>query len=351
MGPDGVGEGVAVVDPDLHLAGRHHAEQGGGAVRQFGARGVVRHQRRTGEVERPLGGEQAGIERRNGAGRLAERRQQAARREAVERPREGRLPHRVVRHRNALAAGDLPHPFDEILARIDDGVVAAVGAGELRLLVGADGADDRRADGLRPLAGDEADAAGGGVEEDGLARLHRVGAAQEILRRHALEHHRGGGLVVDALRDLDDVRGGHQADLGVGAHGRGRVGDAVADRRILHPGADRLHRARALEARRERALDGIQPRTVVGVDVVQADETVADADLAGAGVADLDLLPAHDFGAARLMGADGVAFHGFRPLLRLGRGFAGRRARIRARAENVSRPARRSSRRACRRRP
>ena len=165
------------------------------------------------------------------------------------------------------------------------------------------------------------------MEEDGLARLHRVGAAQEILHRHALEHHRRGGLVVDAVRDLDDVRGGHQADFGVSAHGRGGVGDAVADRQILHPVADRLHRARALEARRERAFgDGIQPRAVVGVDVVQADETVADADLAGAGVADLDLLPAHDFGAARLMGADGVTFHGFGSLLRLGRGFAGRRA-------------------------
>src|SRR4051812_318476 len=60
------------------------------------------------------------------------------------------------------------------LLRVDDRVVAAVGPGQLRLLVRADRADHGRAQRLEPLAGDQADAAGRGVEEDRVARLHPV---------------------------------------------------------------------------------------------------------------------------------------------------------------------------------
>ena len=63
---------------------------------------------------------------------------------------------------------------------------AAVRARDLGLLVGADGADHGHADGARPLAGDQADAAGGGVVQDRLAALERIDLAEQVLRRHAL---------------------------------------------------------------------------------------------------------------------------------------------------------------------
>jgi hypothetical protein len=69
-------------------------------------------------------------------------------------------------------------------------VVAAVLAGELGLLVGAHGADHGGAEGLRPLADDQADAAGRGVDEDGVARLHAIGAPQQVLGGEALHHDR-----------------------------------------------------------------------------------------------------------------------------------------------------------------
>ena len=58
----------------------------------------------------------------------------------------------------------------DVLPGGDDDVVAAVGPGDRRLLVRADGPDDRRPEGLQPLAGDQPDPAGGGVEQDRLAR-------------------------------------------------------------------------------------------------------------------------------------------------------------------------------------
>ena len=45
-----------------------------------------------------------------------------------------------------------------------------VSPGDRRLLVRPDGADDRRPEGLQPLAGDQPDPAGRGVEQDRLAR-------------------------------------------------------------------------------------------------------------------------------------------------------------------------------------
>ena len=56
---------------------------------------------------------------------------------------------------------------------------------------------------------------------------------------------------------------------------------------------------------------------MIGVDVVDADGGVADARLAGARIADGDLLPAHDFGTTGGVDADGVG-HGV--LLRVAKG-------------------------------
>ena len=59
----------------------------------------------------------------------------------------------------------------DVLARVEDDVVAAVGAGQLGLRVARDGADHGQAQQLGPLGDDQADAAGGGVQQDGVAGL------------------------------------------------------------------------------------------------------------------------------------------------------------------------------------
>ena len=130
---------------------------------------------------------------------MPEQRGDAERREAVERFQERVLADGVINDRNFLAAGDLVDALHEILAGVDDGVGAAMGLRELRLLVAADGADHGGAEMFGPLAEDQADAAGRGMQQDGIAGFDPIGLADQILRRQALQHHRGGGLVVDTV--------------------------------------------------------------------------------------------------------------------------------------------------------
>jgi hypothetical protein len=80
------------------------------------------------------------------------------------------------------------------------------------------------------LAGDQAHASRRGVPQDRHAGLDAKGAPDQVLDWHALQHHRGGGLVVDLVRQPHEQRRGQQARLGVGARWRRGVGHAVARR-------------------------------------------------------------------------------------------------------------------------
>ena len=113
--------------------------------------------------------EDADIDRAVRARGLAERGHQAERREAIERFVERVLADRIVDHREFLAAGDLVDARDEILAAVVDRMVAAIRLGERRLLVVADRADHGGAEMLGPLADDQPDPAGRGVDQDRLA--------------------------------------------------------------------------------------------------------------------------------------------------------------------------------------
>src|ERR1700748_2010169 len=103
--------------------------------------GGVGVERRARDIERALPGQQAELQRSDAARGWAEQRRDAERRQAIQRLQEGVLADGVVDNWALLAAGDLVDAFDEVLAGVDDGVGAAMGFGELRLLVIADGAD------------------------------------------------------------------------------------------------------------------------------------------------------------------------------------------------------------------
>src|SRR6185437_5583700 len=188
---------------------------------------------------------------------------------------------------------------------------AAVIPRELRLLLAADGADHRRAERLGPLAGDEADAARGGMEQDGVALLHLEDLADEILRGETLEHHRRALLVGDALGQHDQALGRHDACLGICAERAADIGDAIADLHVGDARPDFLDDARRLGAERARQRRGIEAAPEIGLDIVEADRGMAHARLALAGLADLHLVPLQDFRAAGLVETDGVG-HGFR---------------------------------------
>jgi hypothetical protein len=168
---------------------------------------------------------------------------------------------------------------------------------QFRFFVRTDRADGIHAELLQPLAGDQADASGGGVPQHGVALLHPVGGGDQVMHGEALQEHRGGLLLADALGQLDHALGGREAHLAVGP-GQAGVADAVALLQALDARADGIDHAGRLVARHARQLHGVEPGALVDVDEVDADGGVPQAHLAGAGLADRDVLVDHDLGTA-----------------------------------------------------
>ena len=77
---------------------------------------------------------------------------------------------------------ELRHRIDEILPRVHDCRVTAVGAGDCGLLLGSNRADDGRAKVFCPLAENETDTPRSGVKEDGVAALDRKGREYQVMR-------------------------------------------------------------------------------------------------------------------------------------------------------------------------
>jgi len=157
-----------------------------------------------------------------------------------------------------------------------------------------------------PLAGDQPDPAGGGVKENRLPLFQRPDPVKEILHRQTLQHHRRGLLIRDRVGQGADLRGGHDPGLGIGAGGRGGIGGAVTLLQMAHTRAHRLDDARALHPKRVGQGQRVEPGAVVDVDEVEPEGMMADADLAWAGIADLELGEFQHLRPAGLFDDDGA---------------------------------------------
>src|SRR5262249_44353715 len=168
----------------------------------------------------------------------------------------------------------------------------------------ADGADDRGAKMVRPLAENKPNAAGGGMHEHGHALLDLEGAAHEIFHGHALEHHRGGLLVADIVRELYGAVGRHNPLRGVTA-GTADIGDAVAALELVHVRADRYDLAGGFIAGDERqaARCRIEADAEVHVDEIDAAGVLLDAQLARSRSGNVDLFVGQNLGPADLVHA------------------------------------------------
>ena len=80
----------------------------------------------------------------------------------------------------------------------------------------------------------------------------------------------------------------------------------IAGLQIGHAGSDFLDHAGRLAAQPARQLAGIGAGAIIDVYEIQSDRGVADARLPRPGLADLDLFPDQNFGAAGFVKADGV---------------------------------------------
>ena len=63
-----------------------------------------------------------------------------------------------------------------------------------------------RAEHLGHLHDQPAGAARGGVYQAGVAGLQCLGGVGQVVRRHSLEHDGGGGLEIQVVRDLHQLR-------------------------------------------------------------------------------------------------------------------------------------------------
>src|SRR5579863_7854491 len=137
------------------------------------------------------------------ARRLPEAYEPATRRKALNRTFKRVLADRVEHHVDAAARGKFENSLGEILAARHRNVIAA---GPFRLFglgVARRRADDSRAERLRPSGDNSADAAGGSVDQDRLARPHMGDVMEQKPGAHSLEQQRRGDLVTDRFWEAD----------------------------------------------------------------------------------------------------------------------------------------------------
>jgi hypothetical protein len=143
---------------------------------------------------------------------------------------------------------------------------AAIGLRQGDLFRRGGGADDGGAQMFGPLHRDLADAAGSGMEDDGLARLHGMNLAQQILRRHALEQNRGGGFIADAVGNFHQPGGGHVGGSGIRTDKAAGVADAVTGFEARDRIAQRFDHAGGLRTQARRHGQRVKPGAMVRVD-------------------------------------------------------------------------------------
>ena len=289
----------APVDADVQRAVGDPGEHVGARRLEPVALGREMEQRRPRQIERS-GREILDLEIVERARRLAEIHHRAVTAGAFQAFRHGVVADRIINRVHAGAVGDLHHLGLEIAAAIIDHMVIAVGPRQFAFLRPAGGADGGRAKRLHPLAGKKPDAAGRGMEQNGVAGLHLIASGQKIGHGQPLQHDRRGDVGGDGVGKLHHHAGIDRARRGIGPV-RQRVADAVADREMRDALADGGDGAGALASQDQVPVDrpGIGAGADVDVDEIDADGLMLDHHLAG-GRRDLaDFDPANDLGPAR----------------------------------------------------
>src|SRR4029079_8418132 len=111
----------------------------------------------------------------------------------------GRLAHAVIDHIAEFVAADLFDAGNEILLIVEDDVLATVGERKVGLGLGANGADDVGSKRPRPLACEQPNAAGGGVDQYPMVRLDLESLVEEVPYGEPFEHQHRALLVGDMV--------------------------------------------------------------------------------------------------------------------------------------------------------
>src|SRR5262249_19080585 len=120
-----------------------------------------------------------------------------------------------------------------------------------------------------------------------------------------LQHDRGGLLVRHSTRNFDHAFGRNVADLASGTGLGKRIGHAIASTETLDLTADRRHDPGCLAAEAAWQCCGVQTRTVMDVDEIEADGGVTDLYFARPRAAHFDVFETEDVRTAGLIKANG----------------------------------------------
>ncbi len=112
-------------------------------------------------------------------------------------------------------------------------MVATVCLGQPAFFLGTHCTDHGHAQRFGPLHRNQPNPTGGGMKQDGVTFLELVGAVEQILNRHPLQHHRRCRFKINAFRYLDCHAGRQIAHLGVRPGRSSRIGNPVTDLEIL----------------------------------------------------------------------------------------------------------------------
>ena len=121
---------------------------------------------------------------------------------------------------------------------------------------------------LEPLARDQPNAPGGGVEKDGFTRLHTVNLTDQILNGQTFEHGCGGDFVRNVIGQAHRAIRLHYMRLSVRADRAGAIRNAVARFQIMDLGANFHHFTSGFEAYSRRRWNGVEAGAVIGVDII-----------------------------------------------------------------------------------
>ena len=224
---------IGVVDLHVQLAVDDGGKQGVGAFKQFGAFADVVVEFRPGRKQRTVIVEFGNRERRHRTRGVAETHEHSARLEAGQRARKCGLADAVIDDVAKLVAADLLDARHEILVVVEDDVIAAIGEREVGLRLGTDGADDMGAERPRPLACQQADSAGGGMNQHPMVRLDLEGLVQQVPHRQPLQHQDRALLIGDMVGQFDQFLRRDIPFAGIAAEIE-IIGDAVAGMKIGH---------------------------------------------------------------------------------------------------------------------
>ena len=255
-------------------------------------------QGRAGQMQRALA-EIGNLEIAVGAGRLAEGHRRAMPSEAGERASEGVLANRIIGHIGPRPTSDLHHSRRHVFRPVVDDMIKAMRGGERAFLGPTRCADGGGANRFQPLSSQQADPTGGGVEQDGIARLHRIAVIQQIGDGQPLQHDRRRDLGRNAVGKFHHQIGVDGAVRGIGPVRQG-IADTVADRDMAHALADGGDDAGPFAAEDQVLVDGpgIGAGADIDIDEIDADGLMLDDHLAR-GRRDLaDLDPVDDLGTA-----------------------------------------------------